>query len=72
MLTDAFKLAFVARTLDRPPRVILLLSDEEAAGRFGSGWAAAALATFEVEIVVVELPAEERQRIREAQIRQHR
>jgi hypothetical protein len=72
ILTDAFKLAFVARTLDHPTRLILLLSDDEAARRFRSGWGAAALAEFEVEIIVVELGPEVRQRIRDAQAKQYR
>jgi hypothetical protein len=72
VLTDGFKLAFAARALDRPTRLILLLSDEEAARRFQSGWSAAALVAFGVEIIVVELGPEARQRIRDAQARQYR
>lgn len=72
VLTDAFKLAFIARVLDRPTRLILLLSDDVAAARFRGGWAAAALASFGVEIAVVELAHDVRQRIREAQARQYR
>jgi hypothetical protein len=72
VLTDAFKLAFLAQELGRPVRLILLLSDEEAARRFQAGWAAAALARFNIELAIVELSPAGRQRIRDAQARQYR
>jgi hypothetical protein len=73
VVTDAFKLAFVAHVLANTPRLILLLSDEAAAAPFrGKSWYAGALAEFRVEIVVVELPGETRDAIRAAQNRQYR
>lgn len=73
VLTDAFKLAFTARAVGAPARLILLLSDEAAAAPFrGRSWYAAALAEFGVEVEVVDLPAELREQIRAAQVRQFR
>ena len=72
VLADAFKLAFIARVLDSPTRLILLMSDEMAAKRFRSGWAAEALETFNIELVVVELDPKVRQRLLDAQVRQYR
>jgi hypothetical protein len=73
VLTDAFKLAFTAQAVGGSHRLILLLSDEEAAAPFrGRSWYAAALATFGVEIAVVDLPPEVREQIRAAQTRQFR
>lgn len=73
VVTDAFKLAFVAHTLGGPHRLIILLSDETAAAPFlGKSWYAAAMREFGVEVAVVKLPAEVRERIRSAQARQYR
>jgi hypothetical protein len=72
VLADAFKLAFVARTLDSPSRLILLMSCDEAARRFRSGWAAEALASFGIELKIVEIDAAVRQGLRDAQARQSR
>jgi hypothetical protein len=70
---DAFKLVFVSRLTEVPPRLILLLSDEAAAAPFrGKNWAAAALREFGVEIVVVELPSDTKRAVRAAQDRQYR
>ena len=73
VLTDAFKLAFVARTLGGPHRLIILLSDEAAAAPFrGQSWYAAAMGEFGVELAVVDLPADVRDQVRAAQARQYR
>lgn len=73
VLTDAFKLAFVAKAIGGSPRLILLLSDEAAAAPFrGRSWYAAALAEFGVEVMVVDLPDDVRERIRDAQLKQFR
>jgi hypothetical protein len=73
VLTDAFKLAFLARTLGGDRRLIFLLSDEAAAAPFrGASWYAEALRAFDVQLCVVELPADVRERIRAAQTRQYR
>jgi len=72
VLTDAFKLAFVGRELGGTRRLILLLSDDQAARKFRGGWPAAALRQSGIEIVVVELDDETRDRVRAAQARQYR
>jgi hypothetical protein len=73
VLTDAFKLAYIARFVGGEPRLILLLSDDAAAAPFrGHSWSAAALAEFGIEIVVVELPSDLRKRLLAAQARQYR
>ena len=72
VLTDAFKLAFVGRELGGARRLILLLSDDQAARKFAGGWPAAALRQSGIEIRVVELDDETRNRVRAAQIRQRR
>lgn len=73
VLADAFKLVFVARVLAISPRLILLFSDAAAAAPFlGGGWPAQALRSMDVELTVVELPAELVSKIRAAQIRQFR
>jgi hypothetical protein len=73
VITDAFKLVFIARLAETPPRLILLLSDDAAAAPFrGKSWAAAALREFGVEIVVMELPTDTKQAVRAAQDRQYR
>ena len=73
VLTDAFKLAYIARFVGGEPRLILLLSDDDAAAPFrGHSWSAAALAEFGIEITVVELPSDLRKRVLAAQTRQYR
>jgi len=72
VLTDAFKLSFVGRELGGARQLILLLSDEQAAKKFAGGWPAAALKQSGIEIVVVQLDEETRQRVRAAQARQYR
>ena len=73
VITDVFKLAYVARTLGGEHRLIILLSDETAAAPFrGRSWYSAALREFSVELVVVELPDEVREQLRTAQARQYR
>jgi hypothetical protein len=74
VLTDAFKLSFAATLLPRRPRLLLLFSDKQAAAPFRSPrtWPAAAIREAGVEVIMVDLPEEERARIREAQRRQYR
>ncbi|OKI61697.1 hypothetical protein [Micromonospora sp. CB01531] len=74
ILADAMRLLFVASTLPVPPRLVLCLSDEEAARHFtiARSWAATALRTFDIHVEVVELPAELRNDILSAQQRQYR
>jgi hypothetical protein len=77
VLSDALKLTFVAAALGaqhrRVYRKMLCFSDEQAAAPFRrSSWQAGALAHHGIEIAVVELGPEWRQRIGEAQKRQAR
>jgi hypothetical protein len=73
VLSDALKLAFLARANPATRRLILLRSDEKAAAPFrGSSWYAGALAEFGIEVRVVELPDDLRARVRDAQVRQFR
>ncbi|MER6590370.1 hypothetical protein ABT214_00575 [Micromonospora purpureochromogenes] len=74
VLADAFRLMFVASSLPTPPRLVLCLSDPEAAHHFTTArsWAATALREFGVEVEVVEVPTEVRSQILAAQQRQYR
>lgn len=75
VLADALKLAWIATTIYPRPRLILCMSDPRAAAPFlpsSRAWTAQALQDFGVEIVVVALPADVRQRVDEAQTRQYR
>jgi hypothetical protein len=75
VMTDAFKLAFVAslNLFEVRPRLVLLFSDEAAAAPFrGKSWHAAALQAHAVELAVVDLPPDARLQVVEAQKRQSR
>jgi hypothetical protein len=74
VLTDAFKLSFAATLVSLRPRLILLFSDDTAAAPFRSSrtWSAAAIQQAGIEVMVVNLPEEERTAIRQAQKRQYR
>lgn len=76
VLADAFKLVWIASTIyPRPRRLILCLSDDRAASPFqptSRSWAAQALQDLGISVKVVDLPADVRQRIEEAQRRQYR
>ncbi len=73
VLTDALKLAFVGSLRTPRPRLVLALSDLEAAKPFtGKSWYAHALRELGIEVMVVELPADLRERIRQAQVKQYR
>ena len=73
VIVDAFKLSHVARSLGTSPRLILLFSDGAACAPFTrSGWAAGALRTHGIELKVVPLPDDVRQRVVAAQARQFR
>ncbi len=74
IVADALKLAYAGTLFETAPRLILLFSDEQAAAPFGSpkAWSSAAFRTFGIEMVVVDLPADERAVIRAAQDRQYR
>jgi hypothetical protein len=73
VIVDAFKLSHVARSLGTSPRLILLFSDDTACAPFTrSGWAAGALRTHGIELKVVPLPDDLRQRVVAAQARQFR
>ena len=74
VLADVLKMLHVAATLPVAPRLVLCLSDSEAAHHFTTArsWAAHALRAFAIEVEVVELPGEIRAAIVEAQKRQYR
>jgi hypothetical protein len=75
VLADAFKLTWVSTTMYPKPRLILCLSDPLAAAPFLPGarsWAARAFQDLGVTISVVDLPAELRQDLLQAQRRQYR
>jgi len=67
---DALKLITLARA--RPgARLIIALADETAAKPLmAKSWLAEALATFNIEVIIVELDDAVRQGIRDAQVRQ--
>jgi hypothetical protein len=71
--SDAFKLSFLKRRLDRAARLILLFSDEDAARPFQKG-SRRSLAILDagIEIWVADLPVEIKAAIRDAQTRQYR
>jgi hypothetical protein len=74
-LADALKLAWIATTVYPRPRLILCMIDPRAVAPFlptSRSWAAQALQDFRIETVLVDLPADVRQRIDEAQTRQYR
>jgi hypothetical protein len=75
VLADAFKLTWISTTLYPKPRLILCLSDPLAAAPFQPGarsWAARAFQDLGVTISVVDLSAELRQNLLQAQRRQYR
>jgi hypothetical protein len=75
VLADAFKLAWIGTTLYPRPRLILCLSDPQAAAPFipgGRSWAARALQDHRIAVCVVDLPDDLRQRLLQAQRRQYR
>jgi hypothetical protein len=74
VLGDALKLTWVASQLPLRPRLILCLSDLVAAAPFttAQSWAAAAFRDLGIEVHVVTLDDETRQRVQNAQSRQYR
>ena len=74
VMMDAFKLAFAAQHWGRrSPRLLLAFADDAAAKPFrGRSWMAHALSAFGITIHVVNLPSGLREKVAEAQRRQHR
>jgi hypothetical protein len=75
VLADAFKLAWIATTLNPRPQLILCLSDPLAAAPFlpaARSWAARALQDHGITVSVVSLPDDLRERLLLAQRRQFR
>ncbi|MEV4316859.1 hypothetical protein [Actinocrispum sp. NPDC049592] len=74
VLTDAFKLMYVASTLPHSPRLILCLCDPEAARHFTTArsWAAQALRKYGIQVELVQLPADVSAAVLAAQRRQFR
>lgn len=73
-ILDAFKLMWLANNLHPRPRLVLCLSDEQAARPFtiAKSWRAQALRDGGVEVITVNLPAAVKNIIRNAQTRQVR
>jgi hypothetical protein len=74
VMTDALKLYWASRTIfSGEARLILLLSDSVAAAHFrGRSWMALALKELGVEVIVIPLPEELRNKVARAQERQKR
>jgi len=74
VMTEALKLVWAESTFfPDGARKILVLADDAAAAHFrGTSWMAAALLHLGIEVRVVTLPDEIRERIRLAQVRQFR
>lgn len=75
VLSDAFKLTWIASTIYPRPRLILCLSDPLAAAPFqpsAKSWSAQALSDLGITIELVELPPDVRAGIIAAQERQYR
>jgi len=73
VMADALKLLYVSSLESGPARRILAFADKNAASHFqGRSWMAQALRAHGIEIHVVTLPGETRERIRTAQERQYR
>lgn len=75
VLADAMKLVLVGSVRSPGPRLILCFADQVAARPFISPartWYAAALQAAQIEVVVVDLPPNVLELIRQAQVRQFR
>jgi hypothetical protein len=75
VLADALKLTWISQTLYPRPRLLLCLSDTDAARPILPGartWAAQALADLQIDVLVVTLPADVRDGLLAAQRRQYR
>lgn len=73
LVNDAFKLAWVAKSLEGPSRLMLCVSDEAAVRHLrGRSWQGRAIADAGVEIVVVRLPSDVVAAVQAAQVRQFR
>jgi hypothetical protein len=73
VMHDAAKLRYAERLLGSPRRKVLVFADATAAGPFlDKRWKGQALAADGIEIVVLALPADIREQVRLAQIRQFR
>jgi len=73
VLADALKLLHVSESLGKGHRKILCFSDEQAARTFTSRtWYAGALRRMDIQVHVVDLPADRRDQILTAQKRQYR
>jgi len=73
VMSDAMKLLYAASLGPHSEKRIIVFADEEAASHFiGRSWMAQALKAHGIEIQVVSLPEEIREKIRKAQERQYR
>ena len=66
--TDAFKLLWIEREVFGGTPTPKVLSDDRAAAHFvGSSWVTRALRSFEITVLIVELPKDMRKKVSEAQ-----
>lgn len=73
IVADAFKLVYAEKLIGKKARKIILLADEQAAAPFrGKKWVAEAFRALGIEVQVVDLGSELRERVRQAQVRQSR
>lgn len=74
VLTDAFKLIWIANNIPGRPRLILCIGDDDAAAPFRNRrtWYGQALADQGIEVFVVTIPTEVREAVLLAQRRQFR
>jgi hypothetical protein len=73
VMTDAMRLLLAARALGTNPKLVLLLTDHQAAAHFtGRSWMAAALRQHGIDVEVVDLPEHVKDSVVAAQARQYR
>jgi hypothetical protein len=72
-MTDAAKLFLAGRLIGSDSRKILAFADDHAATWFqGRSWMAEAIRSMGIEVFVVDIPQDVRDRLRAAQDRQYR
>jgi hypothetical protein len=73
VVTDAAKLFLAGQIVGGNPRLVLAFADEVPAMWFkGKSWMAALVATMGIDVIVVDIPAQVRDKVLAAQARQHR
>ena len=72
VMRDFCKLLLVERLLGRPCRKVFVVCDPDAIAFLQNSWYGQFADEFGIERIVVEIPGDIRQRIRDAQVRQFR